>query len=825
MQKRFLSILITLLIISATAFAQTATQYRQPSPEIVKMLEAPPFPASQISPDGRWMLLSERPAMPSIADLAQPMLRLAGTRISPRTNSSFPYQNINKLTLLDLNTHQSREIAIRPAFNPSSEIHRSGRRIPVKLKLAYVSFSPDSSRLALAQKVDNGLELWVVDVVTGKSGKIAIAALNATTGRPYQWLPDSSGLVCLTVPTGRGAEPKESEVPVGPKIQETSGEKAAVATYQDLLKNAYDEELFKYYFTSELTHVDLKTGKTNRIGQQAIFNDVEVAPGGNFIYVSRIVAPLSYYVPYQSFAQELEVWSMQGAVAYKLASVPLAEKTPVGGVRTGPRNVEWQPNEPQTIIYAEALDEGNPKKKVPHRDRVMQVKVPTKMAPQELLKTELRFAGLQWAEKGDLAVYREFDRPTRKSRTYLMNFASTQAKPRLLFDILSEDRYNNPGEFLTTTNKSGHSVLQTSSDGQYFYLKGQGASAQGERPFLRKMNHSTLKTEELFRSQDPYYESVTELLDADAKRFLTSRESVNEPPNYFLREQGQATAKALTNFADPQPQLRKVKKQLVTYKRSDGITLSGTLYLPPDYKEGERRPAFVWAYPAEFASADAASQVSGSANRFTRVAGASHLFLAMQGYVVLDNAAMPILGGEKANDTFVDQLVLNAKAAIDKIVEMGVADRDRIGVGGHSYGAFMTANLLAHCDLFRAGIARSGAYNRTLTPFTFQNERRSFWEATDVYAKMSPFFHADKINEPILLIHGEADNNSGTFPIQTERLYAALKGLGKTARYVTLPLESHGYAARESNLHTLYEMINWMDKHVKNPSSKMDTSR
>jgi dipeptidyl aminopeptidase/acylaminoacyl peptidase len=798
MRKRLLFILVTLCMINAIALAQSATQYKQPSTEIVKMLEAPPFPTSQISPDGRWMLLRESPAMPSIADLAQPMLRLAGTRISPRTNSSFAPQNINKLMLVDLSNNASRQL-----------------EIPANAKISSVSFSPDSKRIAFVQKTEAGQQLWIATVATAKSAIAATVKVNSTTRVPFQWLPDSSGLICLTVPAGRGAEPKESEVPVGPKIQETAGEKAAVATYQDLLKNSYDEELFKYYFTSELAHIDMKTGKVTKIGQPAIFNDIDVAPGGNFIYVSRIVAPFSYYVPYQSFGQELEVWTMQGTIAYKLASLPLAEKTPIGGVRKGPRSVQWQPGAPAKLIYAEALDEGNPKTKVPFRDKVMAYTVPTKMAPVELFKTELRFAGVQWTEKGDLAVYREMDRPTRKSRTYLMNFAGTEAKPHLLFDILSEDRYNNPGEFLTTESKSGHQVLQISSDRQFLYLRGQGASPQGERPFLRKFNLSSLKTDELFRSKDPYYEFVTEVLDADAKRFLTSRESVSEPPNYFMYEQGQATAKALTNFQDPQPQFRKVKKQLITYKRSDGITLSGTLYLPPDYKEGEHRPAFIWAYPAEFASADAASQVSGSANRFTRVAGASHLFLALQGYVVLDNASMPILGGEKANDTFVDQLVLNAKAAIDKIVEMGVADRDRIGVGGHSYGAFMTANLLAHCDLFRAGIARSGAYNRTLTPFTFQNERRTFWEATEVYSKMSPFFHADKINEPILLIHGEADNNSGTFPIQSERLYAALKGLGKTARYVTLPLESHGYSARESNLHTLYEMISWMDKHVK----------
>lgn len=804
MRKRLLFIFVTLCMVSAAALAQTATQYKQPSAEIVKMLEAPPFPSSQTSPDGHWMLLRESPAMPSIADLAQPMLRLAGTRISPRTNSAFAPQSINKLMLVDLSNNTSRQI-----------------ETPANAKISNISFSPDSKRIAFAQKTENSLQLWITTLATAKSVMAATVKLNSTTEMPFQWLPDSSGLICLTVPAGRGAEPKDAEVPVGPKIQETAGEKAAVATYQDLLKNAYDEELFKYYFTSELAHFDLKTGKVTKIGQPAIFNDMDVAPGGNFIYVARIVAPFSYYVPYQAFGQELEVWTMQGTVAYKVASLPLAEKTPIGGVRKGPRNVQWQPGAPARLIYAEALDEGNPKNKVPYRDKVMAYTVQTKMAPVELFKTELRFGGVQWTEKGDLAVYREMDRPTRKSRTYLMNFASGEAKPRLLFDILSEDRYNNPGEFLTTESKSGHRVLQISSDGSSLYLRGQGASPQGERPFLRRLNLNNLKTEEIFRSKDPYYEFVTAVLDADAKHFLTSRESVDEPPNYFMYDQGQA--KALTKFQDPQPQFRKVKKQLVTYKRSDGIALSGTLYLPPDYKEGQRYPAFIWAYPAEFASADAASQVSGSPNRFTRVSGASHLFLALQGYVVLDNASMPIMGGEKANDTFVDQLVLNAKAAIDKIVDMGVADRDRIGVGGHSYGAFMTANLLAHCDLFRAGIARSGAYNRTLTPFTFQNEQRTFWEVPEVYSKMSPFFYADKINEPILLIHGEADSNSGTFPIQSERLYAALKGLGKTARYITLPLEAHGYAARESNLHTLYEMINWMDKHVKPPKAVAKT--
>jgi dipeptidyl aminopeptidase/acylaminoacyl peptidase len=798
MRLRLISFTTIILIICVSAHAQTPAAYKQPSADIVKMLEASPFPQAQVSPDGKWLLLSERPAMPTIADIAQPMLRLAGTRISPKTNSIFLSQGINKLTLTDLTTTKSREISLPP--NP---------------RIAFLSWSPDSRHLAFAQPISSGLELWIADIASGKSTRLSTVSLNATTGMPFQWSPDSNSLICKVVPKTRGADPRVPDVPAGPKIQETiAGEKAAVATYQDLLKNAYDEALFKYYFTAELARVDL-AGKATNLSQSAIIDEFDISPDGRFIYTSKIVEPFSYFVPFDDFAKELDILDAQGKPVNHLASLPLAENTPINGVRKGPRNPRWLAGLPATLIYTEALDEGNPKNTVPFRDHVMQLDAPFKTTAKELIKSEFRFGTFQSTERGDLAIWSEFDRPTRKARTYLQELSSANAKPRLIFDLQTEDRYNNPGSFLTTTNRSGHRVLQQSSDGKYLYLKGDGATREGEKPFLRRFNLQTLKTEEVFRSQNPYYESVVGLLDNDGKRFLTNRESNSEPPNYFLHE-GEKAAMAITNFSDPQPEFRKVKKQLITYKRSDGITLSGTLYLPPDYKEGERRPAFIWAYPNEYASADAASQISGSPNRFTRVAGPSHLFLALQGYVVLDNAAMPILGGDKANDTFVEQLVMNAKAAIDKIVELGVADRDRIGVGGHSYGAFMTANLLAHCDLFRAGIARSGAYNRSLTPFTFQNERRTFWEAQAVYTRMSPFFHADKINEPILLIHGEADNNSGTFPIQTERLFAALKGLGKTARFVLLPLEAHGYSGRESVFHTLYEMTNWMDKYVKN---------
>ena len=808
MRTRVMLIIAVLCIVSATALAQTtATPYKQPPADIVRMLDAPSLPSSDVSPDGRWLLLMERPDMPTIEDLAQPMLRLAGARISPRTNGSFSIRDVKRLTVIEISSKRSRDIILPP--NP---------------RLSSIDWSPDGRHLAFTQRLDNGIELWVADPSTGKSRRIAMSHLNATTGSPYQWLPDSSGFLCRLVPAGRGSEPKRSDVPSGPNVQETSGRQAPVRTYQDLLQDAHDAALFKYYFTSQLARIDLATGRATNIGSPEILSDVEVSPDGRFIIVERTVPPFSFFVPYRLFAQEVEVWDMKGKTVRKMASLPLAENIPIGGVRTGPRSVNWQTGAPATLIYVEALDEGNPRKKVAQRDRVLMLEAPFAGEARELFKSEFRFGGLQWTERAGLAFWRDFDRPSRKSRIYLHDFNQANAKSRLVFDLSTEDRYNDPGSFVSTTDKTGRRVVMLSKDGQHAYLNGRGSSPEGDHPFLRRFDLNTFKTEELFRSEDPYYESVDTVLDPEAQIIITARESTDEPPNLLLRDLNKKTHQALTNFTDPQPLFRKVKKEFVTYKRADGVTLSGTIYLPPDYKEGERRPTFIWAYPREFASADAAGQVTGSPNRFTRVGGASHLFLLLQGYVVLDNASMPVLGGDKANDTLIEQLVQNAKAAIDYLDQKGVTDRERVGVGGHSYGAFMTANLLAHSDLFRAGIARSGAYNRTLTPFSFQNEQRTYWEAPEVYTQVSPFMHADKINEPLLMIHGEADNNSGTFPIQSDRMFHALKGLGRTARLVTLPLESHGYAARESVLHTIHEMINWMDRYVKNGSAASEST-
>jgi dipeptidyl aminopeptidase/acylaminoacyl peptidase len=766
------------------------TPYQKAPKAVQSVLDAPGTPSLLISPKGDRFLLAEFERHPSIADLAQPMARLAGHRFNPRTRGPHSPQRLKTLAIQSLDGGAAAAMTL-----------------PLGISLGQPHWSPDGTRFALTGATADATELWVGEVATGKLRRIPGLQLNAILGSPLDWLPDG-GLLCKAVPEQQGPAPKAPEVPVGPRIQENEGKAAPAPTHQDLLQNAQDETLFEFLAQSQLVCVDPATGRLSPLGKPGLYASVDPSPDGRLVLVSRLQRPFSYLVPASQFPVREEVWDRSGTLVHLAADQPLAEEIPMEGVRTGPRLLHWRPTEPATLAWAEALDGGDPKRKAEFRDRVLMQPAPFQAAPFELMRLKARLTGLEWGERGDLAVVREYERDRRWSRAWLLDPAKP-AQARLAFDLSSNDRYRNPGAFQSRPLPNGHTALRQ-MDGALF-LVGMGATPEGDRPFLDRFDPATLKTERRFHCGAGVFEAPVALLPDG--RFITRRESPAEAPNYVLHG---ASAKALTAFRDPLPELRKIQKKLVKYTRPDGVALSFTMYLPPDYKAGERRPAVVWAYPMEFTDASTAGQVSGSTNRFTTLGGMSHLFFLLSGYVVLDNTTMPVVGDPKTvNDTFLDQVVASAKAAIDKADEMGVIDPQRVGVGGHSYGAFMTANLLAHSNLFKAGIARSGAYNRTLTPFGFQSERRTLWEAPDMYLKVSPFMAANKFNAPILLIHGEADNNSGTFPIQSERLYAALKGNGQTVRYVTLPLESHGYIARESIEHTLWEMIHWFDKHLK----------
>jgi dipeptidyl aminopeptidase/acylaminoacyl peptidase len=798
--RRTITRLLVIACFALSSFAQTG--YQKPPKAILDVLNATGTPTPSVNPTKTHVLFLQTVRNPTIADLSKPMLRIAGLRIDPANSGPHltaygygPYlQRIDggQITKLDL---------------------------PAKVALTGLNWSPDGRLFAVMNHTATSLELWVGETATGRVKKIEKAVLNAAVGDALEWMPDSKTLLVRLVPAGRGKMPEAPTTPSSPSIQESAGKAGATRTYQDMLKNPYDEQVFEYFAQSQLALVNAVSGATTLVGKPAMIINQQPSPDGQHILVSQIHKPFSYVLPFTNFPREVEVWSRTGAMEYKVASLPLQERIPIGGVATGARNPNWNPSEGASLYWVEALDGGNPKEMVPNRDRILTTKAPFQGEPVELAKVKERLAGQPlWSSKGNAVIVSDMELNRRWLRTMMMDPKNPSAPAKILSERNMQDRYRNPGTFLTQVLPNGQRVLAES--GGYLFLEGDGASAQGDRPFLDRLDPVTGKKERLFQCDADHYETVVSLLSDDGSRFLTRRESPTEVPNFFIRD-AKGGMTALTQFQDPAPQLRGITKQLVKYKRADGVDLSFTLYLPPNYKAGTKLPTVVWAYPIEFNDADTAGQIAGSTKRFTTLNGYSHLFFLLEGYAILDGATIPIIGSpEVANNTYVEQLTASAKAAIDKAVEMGVTDRERVGVGGHSYGAFMTANLLAHTDLFRAGIARSGAYNRTLTPFGFQSERRTFWEAQDTYLKMSPFMIANRIKEPILLIHGEADNNQGTFPIQSERMFMAIRGNGGTVRYVTLPHESHGYSAKESVEHVLFEMVSWFDKHVKNAPAR-----
>jgi dipeptidyl aminopeptidase/acylaminoacyl peptidase len=795
LKNTFACFAIVLTVLCSLVSAQE-TPYMKPPQAILDVLNAPEAPQVSVSPTRDMMLMATQLRYPPIADVAAPMLRLAGSRIDPATNGPHRAQYSVALSLKRISDGVETKVVL-----------------PANAKVSVPRWSPDGKQFAFMNTVANGIELYVGETSSAKIRKMTGVAINAAYGDPLNWV-DAHTLLVQLVPSGRGKRPEEPAVPTGPYIQESSGTAGPTRTYEDMLQNPHDELLWDYYAGAQLAIVDTTgQGKVTPVGKPRIYQSISVAPDTKHILVATIHRPYSYLLPASDFPRLVEVWDRSGQVIYKVEDSPLADRVPIAGVRTGRRNYQWTPNEPATLAWIEALDGGNPNTKAPYRDRIMTLKAPFSGQPSELYKTVHRFSGLQWLEKDRAVLISDTDREKKWRTTYLVSLDRT-AEPRQVWSLSTQERYNDPGTPVTRANATGQRVVE--QDGDSIYLSGTGSTPQGDLPFFDRFDLKTLKSQRLFRCEQGSYETFVSLLNVDGSRFVTRHETPSEPPNYYVRTSAGAAPQMLTKFTDPTPILRKIKKQLVTYKRADGVDLSFELYLPPDYKQGTRLPTFIWAYPYEYNDAATASQVSGSPSRFITITGPSELFLVLQGYAVLDNAAMPVIGTPKqVNDTYVQQIVMDAKAAIEKAASLGVTDPNRVGVGGHSYGGFMTANLLAHSDLFRAGIARSGAYNRTLTPFGFQSEERTLWEAPETYLNMSPFMYADKVKTPLLLIHGEADDNSGTFPIQSERMYQAVRGNGGTVRLVMLPDEAHGYAARETIEHVLYEMVSWMERFAK----------
>ncbi|HYI13559.1 MAG TPA: prolyl oligopeptidase family serine peptidase [Thermoanaerobaculia bacterium] len=795
--KRLSTLLLVVLVLVPLHGEET---YQMPPQELATLVDAPPTPSLNVGP-GQWAYLAEAPFFLTVADLAQPELKLGGLRFNPGNHEQTRAGYARDLRVLRLSTGEQKPVEGLPQ--------------PLRARLA--TWAADGNRFAFTHASDAGVELWVVDAAAGKASRVGSLLLNASyPTRSFHWLGNDSFVVRLAAPAG--ALPDDSRLPSGPVIQENLGRRTPARTYQDLLKTPYDEKVFEHHLQSRAGIASLD-GTVRPIGTAAMIADAEPSPDGRYILVETMHRPFSYVVPAQRFPRRIEVWDRDGKVVHQLADLPLADSVPTDfdATTTGPRDVTWRADKPATLAWTEALDQGDPRAEAKDRDRIFLLDAPFTAPPVPLATLAFRVGTVSWSSD-DLALVDEAWWKSRKTRTWRVRPGSPSSPPELLVDRSFEDRYSDPGSPAKMLTPQGTWVVRTADKGQTIFLFGEGASAEGDRPFVDAYDLKTRKATRLWRSEKPSYEFPVHFLD-DGRNLVTRRESVDEPPNYFARDLRKKTTRALTRFPHPTPQLAGAKKELIRYKRADGVDLTATLYLPPGYdpaKDG-RLPVLMWAYPQEFKSAASAGQVSDSPYRFIRVHPMTPIPWLLRGYAIVDDPSIPIVGeGDKEpNDTYVEQLISGAQAIVDEVVRRGVGDRGRMAIGGHSYGAFMTANLLAHSDLFRAGIARSGAYNRTLTPFSFQAEERTFWEAPETYIKMSPFTHAQKINEPTLLIHGVDDNNTGTFPIQSDRLFQAMKGLGGTARLVMLPYESHGYRARESVLHMMWEMDRWLGTYVK----------
>ena len=833
--------------------------YRTPPDAITKILDSPSAPAVSVSSDRKWLLITTADVPETtIAELAEPTLFLAGLRFQTQPRYRIDVEGVRTASLKPVAggaetaipvpsgarltqpswSRDAKRLAyfvIRPdrmalnifdlATMSSRAVTASGGAMQGRLESAG-GWSKDGKHFLFTATTREGRALWIADVDAGTAKRLTPPSVNYVAGG-CSWTAGNAPVLCLMFPEGRGEEPKKGDAPTGPIVQESYGRAVPARTNTYMLKDKHDETLFDYYMTSQVAAVSLD-GKITPVGKPAVHSQPSASPDGKYILVRTTHHPYSYQVGMGNFPVKTEVWTPAGEVVKTIYDRPLIDAQPSMRDSTTPgvRSILWRADEPATLMLVQALDDGDPRKTVPKRDRVSMLKAPFTGEPQTFVDTEMRFGGIQWLTP-KVALLNDFSSQKTRARTWVIDPSLPDGgTPRPLWDYNIEDRINAPGNLLYQYDLASDRQLPiTSPDGKWLYLTGPGASRDkdGDRPYLDRMDIATGKTERLWQSAAPNYDSVVALLDPTGRKAIIQHQTATARPDFYVLDVPSKEKSRLTTLPDPAPFFSTVKAELITYTRPDGVKLSGTLYLPPGYDRARdgKLPFFLWAYPQEFMSEDAASQVTGSPYQFRRPSRADHLLLLAAGYGVLDNPTMPIVGkgGKEPNDEYVSQLVASAKAAIDKLEELGVGDRDRMAVGGHSYGAFMTGNLLAHSDLFRAGIARSGAYNRTLTPFGFQAEPRTYWQAPEIYDQMSPFHFADKIKEPILLIHGTHDNNQGTFPVQSERMFAALKGNGGNVRYVQLPLESHGYIAKESKRHVIWEMVNWLDTHVK-PAKK-----
>ena len=800
MYKTILFILFFFSIIKS----QENYSYQKPPKEILELVDVTLPPRVLIDENKTFMIYLYRNSYKSINELSAPEIKLAGLRLNPNSNnrSRTNYYNNIMISKMDNIGKDPKQV----------------KGLPKLPKLSNIKWSPDQTKIAMTNSTEEGVELWYIDLENVTAKKLTDPKLNASLGDVITWYQDSKNILAkFKLKNPPEILDSDDMIPIGPIISSNNGKKAQNRTYQDLLKNEIDEKNFEILIKSTLFKVSLK-GKKKLLVKKNLYNEIDFSPDGKFILISIIQKPFSYLVPYFRFPMKYVIFSSKGKELTVLHEVPLIEDLPKGfmAVRTGPRNFSWRLDKSSNLIFVEALDGGDPETDSKYRDEVFEMGYPFKSNKASLMKTINRFYKVDWCND-TLALGYDYWWNTRNTKTYMFNPSNNNKDPKIIIDRNYQDRYNDPGSFVKKRNSYGKSILAVGK--QNLYLMGDGFSDDGQFPFIDQMNLKSFQKVRLYESA--FKDKKEDLIDfeVDNNKILTRIESAVEYPNYFFRDLSTSKLKKITNFDNPFSSIMEVSKEVIEYKRSDGIDLSATLYLPKGYEDIKKQklPMIMWAYPREFKDNNSASQVTQNPNEFTFPYWGSPIYWLTRGYIVLDDVSFPIIGEDdnQPNDNFRKQLIDNASAAINAVDDLGYIDKEKIAIGGHSYGAFMVANLLSHSKLFAAGIARSGAYNRTLTPFGFQSEERNYWEAPEIYYNMSPFMHAEKVKTPLLLIHGEEDNNSGTYPLQSERYFNALKGLGATTRLVMLPKESHGYRAKESIMHMLWEQDRWLEKYVK----------
>jgi dipeptidyl aminopeptidase/acylaminoacyl peptidase len=806
------SVLLALAAILAAApavHAADAPTYRTPPQVVADILGAPRVPRGtpSVSPDGARMLLPDQPTLIPIATLAEPVEKLAGLELLPGLRAGRPQ--------LKSATSGYTIVAIAGGAKVRAQL-------PAGARVGSSVWSNSGTRLATVVYAAGGAELWIVEAATGAARRCEGVHLNTVIPNVPEWSNDDRFVWCALVPSGQPALAEPSRVPTGPQVRVGAGRPTPQRTARDVLRTADDQARLAWFATSQIARVPADGGAPQPVGSPTLVGGWTIAPDERHLVVERLVEPLPLGFPIYLFPRTVEMWDAEGRLAAKLGDVPLNDRSAVSSVALpGPRDPIWALDGRSVFFFSWQDTPGaDPLKAIkdtslaqPGTDRLMRLDAPFTGEARVVVTSDHQFAGVWWTMHGRRLIFHEEYQPRRRVRTgWIDPYAAAPARV-VRVDRSTEGVYDNPGRPLL--KRMGHqAVAWTTADGAGLYLSGEGFREDGQRPFLDRMELASGKTTRLFESVPTHLEQVAVLLDGEGRRFITLRQSNREAPNYHVRRAGEKLGRRLSDYTDPAPALTASQRVQFKFTRPDKVELNAEAVLPADWSPGTALPTVFWVYPNDYRSAAAASQNRRAPNRFPSQSPLNPEVLVTQGYAVV-YADIAVVG---TNDQYVKEIGASAKAAIDECARRGFTDPARVGVGGHSYGAFSTANLLAHTDLFKAGTASDGAYNRTLTPFTFQAEERTLWEARDTYLQMSPFLHAERIDEPLLLLHNLDDTNVGTHPMQSQRMFEALNGLGKTVTLVEYPYEDHGPASRETVLDYWARVIEWFDRHVKKGS-------